>query len=111
MSRRFVTVSGEGDVYFLRTQSDGVDVLGLGFRLLTGNKIVDVRTSGPAPSQPTEGPVTAVRPLTRQQAIETAFAFEGIQWTVNAGAYGPEPDTVCTGYGGRIRRPAICTAS
>lgn len=106
LSRRFVTVSGEGDVYFLRTQSDGVDVLGLGFRLLTGNKIVDVRTSGPAPSQPTEGPVTAVRPLTRQQAIETAFAFEGIQWTVNAGAYGPEPDTVCTGYGGRIRRPA-----
>jgi hypothetical protein len=106
LSRRFVTVSGEGDVYFLRTQSDGIDVLGLGFRLLTGNKIVDVRTSGPAPSQPTEGPVTAVRPLTRQRAIETAFAFEGIQWTVNVGAYGPDPDTVCTGYGGRIRRPA-----
>jgi hypothetical protein len=106
LSRRFVTVSGEGDVYFLRTQSDGVDVLGLGFRLLAANKTVDVRTNGPAPSQSTEGPVTAVRPVTRHRAIETAFAFEGIQWTVNAGTYGPDPDTVCTGYGGRIRRPS-----
>ena len=32
LSRRFVTVSGDGDVYFLRTQSEGVDVLGVGFR-------------------------------------------------------------------------------
>ena len=28
LSRRFVTVSSDGDVYFLRTQSEGVDVLG-----------------------------------------------------------------------------------
>jgi hypothetical protein len=106
LSRRFVTVSGEGDVYFLRTQSDGVEVLGLGYRVVTGNKVVDVRTTGGPPSESTQGPVAAVRPLTRQRAIETAFAFEGIQWTVNAGAYGSDPDTVCTGYGGRIRRPS-----
>ena len=106
LSRRFVTVSGDGDVYFLRTQSNGVDVLGLGFRAVSG-KVIDIRIGGSGPSAPSaQGPVAAVRPLTRQRVIETAFAFEGIQWTVNAGAYGPDPDTVCTGYGGRIRRPS-----
>jgi hypothetical protein len=106
LSRRFVTVSGDGDVYFLRTQSSGVDVLGLGFRSVSG-KVIDIRLSGSAPSAPSgHRPVAAVRPLTRQRVIETAFAFEGIQWNVNPGAYGPEPDTACTGYGGRIRRPS-----
>ena len=52
------------------------------------------------------GPVAAVRPLSRQRVIETAFAFEQIQWLVNASAYGSDPDTVCTGFGGRVRRPA-----
>ena len=42
LSRRFVTVSGDGDVYFLRTQSSGVDVLGLGFRTVSG-KVIDIR--------------------------------------------------------------------
>ena len=32
LSRRFVAVSVNGDVYFLRTQSGGVEILGLGFR-------------------------------------------------------------------------------
>jgi len=59
-----------------------------------------------APAFSGHGPVTAVRPLTRQQVIQTAFAFEGIQWQVNPAAYGNDPDTVCTGFGGRIRRPS-----
>lgn len=105
LSRRFVTVSGDGDVYFLRTQSNGVDVLGLGFRTVSG-KVIDIRLGSPPSAPSAHGPVAAVRPLTRQRVIETAFAFEGIQWTVNAGAYGSDPDTVCTGYGGRIRRPS-----
>jgi hypothetical protein len=108
LSRRFVTVSGDGDVYFLRTQSNGVEVLGVGFRSLTGAKVIDIHIGSsftPSALSP-HGPVTAVRPLTRQRVIETAFAFEGIQWTVNTGAYGPDPDRACTGFGGRVRRPS-----
>jgi hypothetical protein len=107
LSRRFVTVSGDGDVYFLRTQSTGVEVLGLGFRPLANGKVIDVR--GPpafgSPKTAGRGPIAAVRPLTREQVIATAFAFEGIQWQVNAAAYGKDPDTVCTGFAGRVRRP------
>jgi hypothetical protein len=107
LSRRFVTVSGDGDVYFLRTQSGGVQVLGLGFRSLPDGKVIDVR--GPpafvVPANTGHGPIAAVRPLTRDQVIATALAFEGIQWQVNAAAYGRDPDTVCTGFAGRIRRP------
>jgi hypothetical protein len=46
-----------------------------------------------------------MRPLTRQQTIETAFAFEGIQWKLTPAAYGRDPDTACTGFNGRVRRP------
>jgi hypothetical protein len=107
LSRRFVTVSVDGDVYFLRTQSGGVEVLGVGFRPVADAKVIDVRMDGPAAPSATwaRTPITAVRPLTRQRVIETAFAFEGIQWQVNAAAYGSDPDTVCTGFGGRVRRP------
>jgi hypothetical protein len=107
LSRRFVTVSGDGDVYFLRTQSGGVQVLGLGFRSLPDGKVIDVR--GPpafaAPASAGHEPIAAVRPLTRDQVIATALAFEGIQWQVNTAAYGRDPDTVCTGFADRIRRP------
>jgi hypothetical protein len=107
LSRRFVTVSGDGDVYFLRTQSKTVEVLGVGFRPQPNGKAIDVRApvSPAAAKGPGKGLVTAVRPLTRQQVIETAFAFEGIQWKVGATAYGRDPDTACTGFAGRIRRP------
>jgi hypothetical protein len=106
LSRRFVTVSGEGDVYFLRTQRNAVDVLAVGFRTLKNPKQIDV---GP-PATPAftfakgKGPIAAVRPLNRQQVIETAFAFEAVQWQVTPAAYGRDPDTACTGFN-RIRRP------
>src|SRR5262249_5929850 len=51
-----------------------------------------------------KGPIAAVRPLNRQQVIETAFAFEGVQWQVTPTAYGRDPDTSCSGFN-RIRRP------
>jgi len=107
LSRRFVTVSGDGEVYFLRTESKAVEVLGVGFRSVPGGKVIDVRGSPPAASNKWSqtGPTTAVRPLTRQRVIETAFAFEGVQWTVNQAAYGRDPDTSCTGFAGRVRRP------
>ena len=77
LSRRFVTVSSDGDVYFLRTQSSGAEVLGVGFRPLSRGKVIDVRVGGSAAPSPisAHGPITAVRPLTRQQVIETAFAL------------------------------------
>lgn len=108
LSRRFVTVSADGDVYFLRTQKTGVEVLGMGFRPVSARKAIGIRVAelgGETPLPSAHGAITAVRPLTRQQVIETAFAFEGIQWQVNPGAYGRDPDTVCTGFAGRIRRP------
>ncbi len=107
LTRRFVTISSTGDVYFMRTQKTGLEVVGVGFRALGKNKIIDVR-----PARPNlfttlfgkKGPVAAVRPLDRQQVIETAFAFEGVQWRLTNSAYGRDPDTACTGFN-RIRRP------
>jgi hypothetical protein len=107
LSRRFVTVSGDGDVYFLRTQRGSVNVLGVGFRKVDARATIDVRPAVSEPTKTESGPVAivAMRPLTRQQTIETAFAFEGIQWKLTPAAYGRDPDTACTGFNGRVRRP------
>ncbi len=106
LSRRFVAVSGDGDVYFLRTERGEVNVLGVGFRALTRTKVIDIRPAVTAKRPaPGKAAIAAVRPLTRQQVIETAFAFEAIQWKVTNAAYGRDPDTACTGFNGRIRRP------
>jgi hypothetical protein len=108
LTRRFVTISGDGDVYFLRTERSGVDVVGVGFRPLRNAKAIDVRpprNQNTAISQPSKfTAIAAVRPSNRQQVVETAFAFEGIQWQVTPQNYGSDPDTACTGFG-RIRRP------
>jgi hypothetical protein len=112
LTRRFVTISGDGEVYFLRTKQDGVDVVGVGFRPLRDTTIVDLRTSRPpagksagaVKSDGKFGGIAAVRPSNRQQTIETAFAFEGVQWKLTPANYGSEPDTTCTGFD-RIRRP------
>ena len=107
LNRRFVTISGDGDVYFLRTERTGVDVVGVGFRPLRNVKTIDVRPprNQTALSQPSLfSAIAAVRPSNRQQVIETAFAFEGMQWLVTPQNYGSDPDTACTGFS-RIRRP------
>jgi hypothetical protein len=109
LTRRFVTVSGSGDVYFLRTKPDGIEVIGVGFRPLTNASIIDVRpsrtTTAPAPQSGVKFDASAaVRPSNRQQAIETAFAFEGIQWKLTQANYGNDPDSQCSGFS-RIRRP------
>ncbi|MHC2321839.1 hypothetical protein ACVIHC_008885 [Bradyrhizobium diazoefficiens] len=109
LTRRFVTVSGDGDVYFLRTKPDGIEVVGVGFRPLTNASIIDVRPSrtaaAPAPQSGVKFDASAaVRPSNRQQAIETAFAFEGIQWKLTQSNYGSDPDSQCSGFS-RIRRP------
>ncbi|SDD17696.1 hypothetical protein SAMN05216337_1008146 [Bradyrhizobium brasilense] len=110
VTRRFVTVSGDGDVYFLRTKPDGVEVVGVGFRPLGKVSVIDVRPSrtaaAPAAARPDVrfNATAAVRPSNRQQAIETAFAFEGIQWKLTPANYGSDPDSQCSGFS-RIRRP------
>jgi hypothetical protein len=107
VTRRFVTVSGSGDVYFLRTNLIGVDVVAVGFRPLKNASVIDRRL----PQKPRtfintifDTIAAAVRPASRQQAIETAFAFEGLQWRLAPSNYGGEPDMACSGFS-RIRRP------
>ena len=105
LSRRFVTVSGSGDVYFLRTQRSEVDVIAVGFRALKNAKVIAVGAPAtPAFTFSGKEPLAAVRPLSRQQVVDNAFAFEGVQWQVTPSAYGRDPDTTCTGFN-RIRRP------
>ncbi|MBS0530480.1 MAG: hypothetical protein JSS22_13995, partial [Proteobacteria bacterium] len=108
LTRRFVAISGDGDVYFLRTLSDRVEVVGVGFRAMKDlASATPTAASGTdtasAPASKFDG-VAAVRPSNRQQAIETAFAFEGIQWKLTPANYGSDPDTSCSGFS-RIRRP------
>ena len=109
LTRRFVTISGDGDVYFLRTKADAVDVVGVGFRPLRNASVIDLRLPRTAAKNLNllDGKfaaIAAVRPSNRQQTIETAFAFEGVQWKLTPANYGTDPDTACTGFN-RIRRP------
>jgi hypothetical protein len=111
LSRRFVTVSEEGDVYFLRTRQAEVDVLGVGFRPLRDDTLIDTlerterRHIPVAVTRRKGGAVAAAQPLTRQRIIATAFAFEGARWRLTPSAYGDDPDMSCSDIH-RIRRPA-----
>ena len=62
------------------------------------------RIQSATPSSDNFTAIAAVRPSNRQQVIETAFAFEGVQWLLTPQNYGPDPDTPCSGFN-RIRRP------
>src|SRR6266705_2652054 len=111
LTRRFVTISGDGDVYFLRTKADDVEVVGVGFRPLRNASVIDLRQPRTPAKNLLEGKfdgkfdaIAAVRPSNRQQTIKTAFAFEGVQWKLTPANYGSDPDTACTGFD-RIRRP------
>jgi len=108
LSRRFVTVSPDGDVYFMRTRKGVVDVIGVGFRPIKKGQVITLH--GPVPDYAAlaidrkGGPVAAVRPLTRERVLEIAAGFESITWNLTPSSYGPDPDTGCTGFN-RIRRP------
>ena len=107
LSRRFIAISPDGDVYFLRTASSEVDLIGVGSRTVHAGDVIDnpslSRVSEQAIRIP-KGPIAAVRGLTRQQVVETAFAFESVQWHLSPAVYGRDPDTACSGFN-RIRRP------
>ncbi len=108
LTRRFVAISGDGDVYFLRTKADSVAVVGVGFRQLANVQVIDVhpqrQDAAAAGSAKKFGAIAAIRPSNRQQVVETAFAFEGVQWNLTPANYGSDPDNGCTGFN-RIRRP------
>jgi hypothetical protein len=107
LSRRFIAISPDGDVYFLRTGTSEVDLIGVGSRAVHAGDVIDnpnlPRFSDQSAKIP-KGPIAAVRALTRQQVVETAFAFEGVQWRLTPPVYGQDPDTACSGFN-RIRRP------
>src|SRR3977135_478165 len=111
LTRRFVTISGDGDVYFLRTKADNVEVVGVGFRSLHNTYVIALRQTRTPAKNLLEGKfdgkfdaIAAVRPSNRQQTIKTAFAFEGVQWKLTPANYGSDPDSACSGFN-RIRRP------
>ena len=108
LSRRFIAISPDGDVYFLRSRKSEVDVVGVGSRTVRSTAVIDnlslPRLADNEARIAGKGPLAAVRPLTRQQVVQTAFGFEGLQWRLTLANYGPDPDTTCTGFN-RIRRP------
>ena len=106
LSRRFIAISPDGDVYFLRSRKSEVDVVGVGSRSVRATAVIDNPTLPRLADDKArgKGAIAAVRPLTRQQVVQTAFGFEGLQWRLAPANYGPDPDTTCTGFN-RIRRP------
>jgi len=107
LSRRFITISPDGDVYFLRTASSEVALIGVGSRTVHAGEVIDNPNLSRMPDQAaavSKAPIAAVRALTRQKVIENAFAFEGVQWRLTPAVYGRDPDTSCSGFN-RIRRP------
>jgi hypothetical protein len=108
LSRRFIAISPDGDVYFLRSRKSEIDVVGVGSRNVRPTAVIDnpslPRLTDTETRITGKRPVAAVRPLTRQQVVQTAFGFEGLQWRLAPANYGPDPDTTCTGFN-RIRRP------
>lgn len=110
-SRRFVTVTPEGKVLYLKSDASGVAILDLAARKPPRNGVVDpprvrkVDVASVGPGDDDFPIVTAIRPGTRLGAIQTGLAFEGLKWTVTARNYGPDPDRNCAGFDGRTRRP------
>ena len=88
LSRRFIAISPDGDVYFSRTASSEVDLIGVGSRSVHAGDVIDnpslARISSDQAIKIPKGPIAAVRGLTRQQVVETAFAFESVQWHLSS---------------------------
>ncbi|ACK51308.1 conserved hypothetical protein [Methylocella silvestris BL2] len=107
LSRRFVTVSPEGDIYFLRTRKGVVDVIGVGFQPMRIGQTIDMR--GPSPDYAAlaklgKGAIAAIGPVTRASITQRGLAFEAFTWRLTPATYGPDPDAQCSGFN-RIRRP------
>ena len=108
VSRRCIAVSPEGDVYFLKTLRNAVDIVGLGFRATPRASLIEFSRYRPNAAAlawvDTKGISMAVGPLTRDKIIQSALGYEGIQWTVTPPSYGSQTE-ICSGFNGRIRVP------
>jgi len=117
LSRRSIAITPSGLVYFLKVLQSSAEVVALQFRPRGGSPSAPAPTL-PEPSRPPPGqqaaqapppspggPIAAVRSVARRQILQNALAFESIQWTLSPRAHGPDPDTSCSGFSRRIRRP------
>lgn len=107
-TRRFVTISPEGKVLFLQSDTAGVSILELAARRPRKDVLEPFRQAGGAPPVAAGGEagyVTAVRANSRAAVIQTGLAFENLKWQVKPGNYGADPDRTCIGFNGRERRP------
>lgn len=110
-SRRFVTITPEGRVLYLHSDAAGVRILNLTERRLPADGRVGPPPKAPPPviaDDHAPQVITAVRPGTRQSAIQTGLAFEGLLWTVTPANHG-DAEPVCDGQPERTRRPAYLT--
>ncbi|MCG5233969.1 hypothetical protein [Xanthobacter oligotrophicus] len=108
-TRRFVTITPDGKVLFLKSDATGVAILDLTARKPKGQVLEPppVRTAAIDPTGlPEPGFITAIRPNSRLGVIQIGLAFEGLKWQVTSANYGPEHDKSCLGFDGRVRRPA-----
>lgn len=108
VSRRCITVSPTGDLYFLKTLKNSVDIVGLGFREMANARVIQLPRRPNASLFSWADPKSigvALGPLTRQKIINSALAYEGLTWTVTPPSYGHD-DELCTGFNGRSRVPA-----
>jgi hypothetical protein len=110
-SRRFVTISENGDVLYLKSDASGVNILDLPRRSPKG-KVIEAAPVKAATGKASaadlaaeQAVITAVRPGTRLGAVQIGLAFEGLKWKVSPQNYGPDPDAKCTGFDDRTRRP------
>ena len=109
VSRRSVTVSPDGNVYFLKTTKKTVDIIVIGFHAMTNATVITSAKSRANPAAAAWADTSwvgmAVGPLSRQRVLQTALGFEGLKWNLGPSNYGSANDQVCIGFNGRIRRP------
>lgn len=108
-ARRFVTVTNAGDVLFMYTGGDQVQVLKIEPSEPSAGSKIGVKFSALGQPVPAEAPIeetlALVAPRTRDQIVSAALPFETAVWTVSPPAYGPDPDHQCKGFSDRVRRP------
>lgn len=109
-TRRFVTISPEGKVLFLRSDASGVSIIELSSRRPRKDVLEPTKqlaaTGGGTATADDPGYVTAVRAKSRAGVIQIGLAFEGLKWQVRPTNYGADPDKACVGFDGRVRRPS-----
>lgn len=107
-TRRSVTISEKGNVFFLKSDTSAVNIVDLAARPATGQVLkpapVKVASADLGDDFDDAGLIAAVRPSTRSAVIQIGLAFEAFKWNLTPANYGADPDSSCSGFS-RIRRP------